>query len=270
MEKAEKLRPAQSFPSLCHSPRSNPELRTVLLRKALSVSELVARYQCILNGEKSMTKQEHPKLMEARYPSQNNVIPVGKSCASPRSHPCDMCSSKPMQGVLIPKIGAPARNFRGLLTSSDTPKISPQSKSSRCAPLEAPSPLRRREADHTSILTTIQPLSMDSKPHRDPAFPSPLQSIQRKARWSPATTTGKESAAKEGKQSRDRQGIISSVPGTADDSATGRSCRCSWEGSGPCTELDFPQNPMADTEQAMLAGDTWVLPALDIQECGQG
>lgn len=43
MEKAKKLRPAQSFPSLCHSPRSNPELRAVLLRKAVSVSELVAR-----------------------------------------------------------------------------------------------------------------------------------------------------------------------------------------------------------------------------------
>uniref|UniRef100_A0A803W8H8 LIM zinc-binding domain-containing protein n=1 Tax=Ficedula albicollis TaxID=59894 RepID=A0A803W8H8_FICAL len=213
MEKAEKLRPAQSFPSLCHSPRSNPELRTVLLRKALSVSELVARYQRILNGEKSMTKQEHPKLMDARYPSQNNVIPVGKSCALPPSRPCDMCSSKPKEGVPIPKIGAPARNF--------TPQITPRCRSSHCAPLEAPSPLRRREDDHTSILTTIQPLSMDSKPHRDPALLSPLQSIQRKARGSPATTTGKESAAKEGKQSQDR--IISPVPDTADDSATGRS-----------------------------------------------
>ncbi|XP_056372126.1 xin actin-binding repeat-containing protein 1-like, partial [Oenanthe melanoleuca] len=142
--------------------------------------------------------------MDARYPSQNNVIPVGKSCALPPSHPCDMCSSKPKEGVPIPKIGAPARNF------------TPSCRSSHCAPLEAPSPLRRREDDHTSILTTIQPLSMDSKPHRDPALLSPLQSIPRKARWSPATTTGKE-----GKQSQDR--IISSVPDTADDSATGRS-----------------------------------------------
>ncbi|XP_027551275.1 xin actin-binding repeat-containing protein 1 isoform X2 [Neopelma chrysocephalum] len=61
MEKAEKLRPAQSFPSLCCSPRSNPELRAVLLRKAVSVSELVARYQSILDCDRSMTKQEHPK-----------------------------------------------------------------------------------------------------------------------------------------------------------------------------------------------------------------
>uniref|UniRef100_A0A8C0ZAM1 Xin actin binding repeat containing 1 n=7 Tax=Passeriformes TaxID=9126 RepID=A0A8C0ZAM1_CYACU len=227
MGKAEKLQPAQSFPSLCHPPRSNPELRTVLLRKAVSVSELVARYQSILNGEKNTTKQEHLKLMEARYPSQDNAIPVGKTRALPRSHPCDMCSSKPMEGVPIPKTGAPARNSRGLLASSDTPKVTiPHCQSSPCAPLEAPSakgPLRRREADHTSILTTIQPLSMESKAHRDPAFLAPLQSIQRKARWSPATTPGKESAAKEGKQSRDRQGIISSVPDTADDSATGRS-----------------------------------------------
>lgn len=44
----------------------------------------------------------------------------------------------------------------------------------------------------------------------------------------------------------------------------------SWEGSGPYPELDFPPSPRADTEQAMLAGDMWVLPALDIQECGQG
>ncbi|KFW66716.1 hypothetical protein AS28_04544, partial [Pygoscelis adeliae] len=42
MEKAEKLRPAQSFPFLCHSPRSSPERRAVPLRKSVSVSELVA------------------------------------------------------------------------------------------------------------------------------------------------------------------------------------------------------------------------------------
>ncbi|XP_066170957.1 uncharacterized protein [Sylvia atricapilla] len=223
MEKAEKLRPAQSFPSLCHSPRSNPELRAVLLRKAVSVSELVARYQSILNGEKNMTKQEHLKLMEARYPPQNNATPVGKNCALPRCPPCDVCPSKPTEAVPIPKISAPARNFRGLLTSSEIP---PHCQNSHCAPLEAPSPkgpLRKREADHTNILTTIQPLSMESKPPRDPAFLSPLQSIQRKAPWTPATSSGKESAAKEGKQSQDRQRIISSVPDTADDSATGRS-----------------------------------------------
>lgn len=137
--------------------------------------------------------------MEAKYPSQNNATPVGKNCALPRSHPHDMCPSKPVEGAPIPKIGAPARNFKGLLTRCDTPKSTPCCKSSPCAPLEAPSPkgpVRRREADHTSILTTIQPLSLESKPHRDPAFLSPLQSSQRKARWSPATTTGKESAAK--------------------------------------------------------------------------
>ncbi|KFZ62398.1 hypothetical protein N321_02500, partial [Antrostomus carolinensis] len=43
MEKAEKLRPAQSFPFLCHSPRSSLERRAVL-RKSMSVSELVARW----------------------------------------------------------------------------------------------------------------------------------------------------------------------------------------------------------------------------------
>ncbi|KFQ66223.1 hypothetical protein N334_05515, partial [Pelecanus crispus] len=44
MEKADKLRPAQSFPSLCHSPRSSPDHRAVPLRKSVSVSELVARW----------------------------------------------------------------------------------------------------------------------------------------------------------------------------------------------------------------------------------
>lgn len=134
--------------------------------------------------------------MEARYPSQNNAIPVGKNRVLPRSHPCDVCSGKPTEAVPIPKIGAPARNFRGLLTSSEIP---PHCQNSHCAPLEAPSPkgpLRKREADYSNILTTIQHLSLESKPHRDPAFLSPLQSIQRKAPWSPATTTGKESAAK--------------------------------------------------------------------------
>ncbi|KFO84917.1 hypothetical protein N320_07757, partial [Buceros rhinoceros silvestris] len=43
MEKAEKLRPAQSIPFLCQSSRSSPEPRAVLLRKSVSVSELVAR-----------------------------------------------------------------------------------------------------------------------------------------------------------------------------------------------------------------------------------
>lgn len=131
------------------------------------------------------------KLMEARYPSQNNVTAVGKSCALPPNPPCDMSSSKPTEGAPIPKIAAPARNFRALLASSDTPKITPHSKN--CAPLASPSPLRRRDDGHSSILTTIQPLSMDSKPHRGPALLSTLQSTQRKAQGTP---TGKESAAK--------------------------------------------------------------------------
>ncbi|KFP83947.1 hypothetical protein N310_12565, partial [Acanthisitta chloris] len=44
MEKSAELRPVQSFPTLCHSPRSNPECRAVVLRKSVSVSELVARW----------------------------------------------------------------------------------------------------------------------------------------------------------------------------------------------------------------------------------
>lgn len=44
MEKAEKLRSAQSFPFLCHSPRSSSQHRAIPLRKSVSVSELVARW----------------------------------------------------------------------------------------------------------------------------------------------------------------------------------------------------------------------------------
>ncbi|XP_039236691.1 uncharacterized protein LOC113994413 isoform X2 [Pipra filicauda] len=225
MEKAEKLRPAQSFPSLCCSPRSNPELRAVLLRKAVSVSELVARYQSILDCDRNMTKQEHPKLMERRYPPQANVLSVGKTYALSPSHPSNMCSSKSMEGVPIPNIGAPTRNLKGLLTNSDTPKVTPHCRRLHCAPLKTPSPkglLRMREPD-ASTMTTIQPLSMETKPHKDPSFLSSLQSIQRKAQWSPATIKWKESSAKEGKLSHERPTIISSVPGTAGDSAPGTS-----------------------------------------------
>ncbi|XP_075562273.1 xin actin-binding repeat-containing protein 1 isoform X1 [Pelecanus crispus] len=225
MEKADKLRPAQSFPSLCHSPRSSPDHRAVPLRKSVSVSELVARYQSILDCESSMSKQEHPKLMERRYLPQTNVSPMGKKHVLSQSHPSDKCSSKSMEDLPIPNISAPTRNLRGLLTSFDTPKATPWHKSSHFAPLKTPSPngiLMKREAD-ARIMTTIQPLSMESKLHKDPSFPSSLQSIHRKAQWSPAAIKWKESPAKEGKLSRAGQAIISSVTDTADDSATGRS-----------------------------------------------
>ncbi|XP_071661451.1 xin actin-binding repeat-containing protein 1 isoform X2 [Patagioenas fasciata] len=225
MEKTEKLQPAQSFPFLCHPPRSSPERREVALRKSVSVSELVARYQSILDCESSMSKKERPKLMERRYLSQTNVSPMGKSCTLSQSHLSDTCSTKSMEDLPTPNISAPTKNLRGLQTSFDTPKATPRCKSLHFAPLKTPSPngiLRKKEAD-TRILTTIQPLSMEIKPHRDRPFPSSLQSIQRKAQWSPGTIKWKESPAKDGKLSRDRQAIVSSVPDTADDSATGRS-----------------------------------------------
>ncbi|XP_071416589.1 uncharacterized protein [Pithys albifrons albifrons] len=225
MEKAEKLRPAQSFPSLCHSPRNNPVHRAVLLGKAVSVSELIARYQSILDCERNMTKQEHPKLMERRYPSQTNATPMGKNYALSPSHPSNMCPNKSMEGLPIPNISAPTRNLKGLLTSSDTPKVTPRCKSLHCAPLKTPPPkglLRKREAD-ASPMTTIQPLSMEPRPRKDPSFLSSLQNFQRKAEQSPATIKWKESSAKEGKLLRDRPTILSSVPGTASDSTMGRS-----------------------------------------------
>ncbi|PKU35857.1 xin actin-binding repeat-containing protein 1 [Limosa lapponica baueri] len=226
MEKAEKLRPAQSFPFLCHSPRSSPERRAVALRKSVSVSELVARYQSILDCESTMSKQEHPKLMERRHLSQNKVSPMEKKHALSQSHRTDMSWSKSMEDLPIPNINVPARNLKGLLTSFDIPKTTQRCKTLPFAPLKTPSPngiLRKREAD-ARIMTTIQPLSMETKPHKDPSFPSSLQRIQRKAQWSPDTIKWNESPVKGGKLSHDRQAIISSVPDTADDSATGRSC----------------------------------------------
>lgn len=103
-----------------------------------------------------------------------------------------------MEDLPIPNINAPTRNLKGLLTSFDTPKATQRCKTLHFAPLKTPSPsgiLREREAD-TRIMTTIQPLSVETKPRKDPSFPSSLQSIQRKAQWSPATTKWKESPAK--------------------------------------------------------------------------
>ncbi|KAK2512639.1 hypothetical protein Q9233_016124, partial [Columba guinea] len=219
MEKTEKLKPAQSFPFLCHSPRSSPECREVPLRKSVSVSELVARwavqretskcwrdelmrrqegYQSILDCESNMSKKERPKLMERRYLSQTNVSPLGKSCTLSQSHLSDVCLTKSMEDLPIRNISVPTKNLRGLQTSFDTPKATPRCKSLHFAPLKTPSPngiLRKKEAD-ARILATIQPLSMESKPHRDPPFPSSLQSIQRKEQWSPGTIKWKESPAK--------------------------------------------------------------------------
>ncbi|XP_062477366.1 xin actin-binding repeat-containing protein 1 isoform X1 [Pezoporus occidentalis] len=230
MEKAEKLRPAQSLPFLCHSPRSNPEHRAVVLRKSVSVSELVARYQSILDCESNMLKQNHPKLMERRYLSQINVSPMGKNYAFSQSHPSGVCSSKSMEDLPFGNISAPTRNLKGLLTIFDTPKATPQCKTLPSASMNTPSPngiLRQREAD-ARVLTTIQSPSMDTKAHKDPSFPSSLQSIQRKAQRSPVTIKWKESTTKEGKLSRHKQAIISSVLDTADDSTTGKSYERTW------------------------------------------
>ncbi|XP_048806549.1 xin actin-binding repeat-containing protein 1 isoform X1 [Lagopus muta] len=225
MEKAEKLRSAQSFPFLCHSPRSSSQHRAIPLRKSVSVSELVARYQSILDYESSMSKQEHPKLMERRYPAQSNVNPMGKKHTLSQSHSSDGVWSKSMEDLPIHKTSTTTRNLNGHLANLDTPKATAQSKTLPLAPLKTSSLhsiLRNREAD-TRIMTTIQPLSRNTKLHKEPSFSSSLQSIHKKAQWSPTIITWKDSAAKEGRISHDRQTIISSVTDTANDSATGRS-----------------------------------------------
>lgn len=93
MEKAEKLRPAQSFPSLCHSPRSNPELRTLLLRKAVSVSELVARW--VFNLWLQLTSDPRGSREDSPSPplQQTNLIQI-------RSFPnCQVSSERCMFSV---------------------------------------------------------------------------------------------------------------------------------------------------------------------------
>ncbi|XP_065601050.1 xin actin-binding repeat-containing protein 1 isoform X1 [Cyrtonyx montezumae] len=225
METTEKLRSAQSFPFLCHSSRSSSEHKAVPLRKSVSVSELVARYQSILDRESSMSKQEHPKLMERRYLAQSNVNPMGKKHTISQSHLSDVPWSKSMEDLPIHKTTTIEKNLKGHLTNLDTPKTTPQRKTLPLAPLKTPylsGILRKREAD-TRIMTTIQPLSRNTKLHEESSFSSSLQSIQRKAQWSPTIITRKESTTKEGKISHDRHTIISSVTDTANDSAMGRS-----------------------------------------------
>lgn len=135
--------------------------------------------------------------MERRYLSQTNVT-MGKKHALFQNLPSDMCSSKSMEYLPIPNISAPTRNLREILTSFDTPKATPQCKSLHFAPLKTPTSsgiLRKKEPD-ARIMTTIKPLSTETKLHKDPSFPSSLQSIQKKAQWSPATIKWTESPAK--------------------------------------------------------------------------
>ncbi|EOA95189.1 hypothetical protein Anapl_17982, partial [Anas platyrhynchos] len=150
MEKAEKLRPAQSLPFLCHSPRGIPEHEAVPLRKSVSVSELVARYQSILDCESKMSKKEYPKLMERRYLSQTNGNPMGKKYSLSQSHRGDVSWNKSTEDLPIHKISATTRNLQGLPTPFDTRKANPQSNTSPFAPLKTPPHngiLRKREAD---------------------------------------------------------------------------------------------------------------------------
>lgn len=131
--------------------------------------------------------------MERRHLSQTSVSPEGKSCALSQSHPGDTHSSKSMEDLPTPNISAPTRNPRGLMTSLGTPKAAPH-----FAPLKTPSPngiLRKREAN-AGIMTTIHPLSVATKPLKDPSLPSSLQSMQRKAEWNPATVRWKEPPVK--------------------------------------------------------------------------
>lgn len=127
--------------------------------------------------------------MERRYLSQTNGNPMGKKYGLSQSHHGDVSWSKSTEDLPIHKISA--------TTPFDTRKANPQSNTLPFDPLKTPPHngiLRKREAD-TRILTTIQPLSRETKPHREPSFPSSLQSMQR-MQWSPTTITWKKSASK--------------------------------------------------------------------------
>lgn len=135
--------------------------------------------------------------MERRYLSQTNGNPMGKKYGLSQSHHGDVSWSKSTEDLPIHKISATTRNLQGLPTPFDTRKANPQSNTLPFDPLKTPPHngiLRKREAD-TRILTTIQPLSRETKPHREPSFPSSLQSMQR-MQWSPTTITWKKSASK--------------------------------------------------------------------------
>lgn len=135
--------------------------------------------------------------MERRYLSQTNGNPMGKKYGLSQSHRGDVSWNKSTEDLPIHKISATTRNLQGLPTPFDTRKANPQSNTSPFAPLKTPPHngiLRKREAD-TRILTTIQPLITETKPHREPSFPSSLQSMQR-MQWSPTIITWKKSASK--------------------------------------------------------------------------
>lgn len=136
--------------------------------------------------------------MERRYPAQSNVNPMGKKHTLSQSHSSDGVWSKSMEDLPIHKTSTTTRNLSGHLANLDTPKATAQSKTLPLAPLKTSSLhsiLRNREAD-TRIMTTIQPLSRNTKLHKEPSFSSSLQSIQKKAQWSPTIITWKDSAAK--------------------------------------------------------------------------
>lgn len=123
---------------------------------------------------------------------------MGKKHTLSESHSSDVFWSKSMEHLPSHKNSATTRNLNGHLTNLDTPKATPQSKTLPLTPLKTPSLhgiLRNRETD-TRIMTTIQPLSKNTKLHKEPSFSSSLQSIQRKAQWSPTIITWKDSAAK--------------------------------------------------------------------------
>lgn len=136
--------------------------------------------------------------MERRHQPQPPVSAMGKSYALPQTHPSNTRLSRSMEDLPIPNSSAPKRNLKGFLTIFDTPKANPQRESLHFAPLKTPSSndvLRTGETDNR-IMTAIQPLRMETRSHKDPSFPSPLRSIQRKSQWSPDTIKQKESPAK--------------------------------------------------------------------------
>lgn len=122
MEKAEKLRPVQSFPSLCHSPRSNPELRAVLLRKAVSVSELVARWVFSL----WLQFTSDPRGSRENSPSPTSVTNRSHSDKIFPKHRSQIAGSQVRGGCFLPPVLLSVIDFQCMIMSW---KTSPDLKS---------------------------------------------------------------------------------------------------------------------------------------------
>ncbi|XP_075778967.1 xin actin-binding repeat-containing protein 1 [Pelodiscus sinensis] len=221
MERTGKPRQPQSFRVTFGSPGSSSAHRAAALGRN-SVSELVARYQNILDYERAPSKQVNFQSMVRNVPQKA----LGEKLAPPQGHVNNGSRSKSMENLTFYQFSSTAVKQR-LQTSGDwrlpnTGKAAPTSQPTAFPfPALQTAPFRgsfRKSEMEPSTMTAIQ----GAKTWTELAFSS-SQSNSRRQQWSVATHTEKESARKEAKLSGKSTTLISAeVPDTAYDSAPGK------------------------------------------------